>query len=263
MIQRIQRFTAAACLFAVAAFAAQAEIDPETIVGAWLFDDNAGNTASDSSENGFDGEINGAEWDDGVFGSALSFDGDDWVSIASDPALQIGDELTMMAYFFAEDIDSWRQLIAKSDEYLLRIDPPGEGNRMSAFVKAGGSWEPRAASRIPELDTWIHFAAVYRANPAGAERSLMLYVDGALHEGGADRQGNIAPTENPVDIGRWNNGSYFIGLIDEAAIFNAALSEEDILGIKEDGLQVALSGGLAATAAGKMAVLWANIRNGN
>lgn len=262
MIQRIQRFTAAACLFAAAAFAAQAEIDPETIVGAWLFDDNAGNTASDTSENGFDGDINGADWEKGIFGSALSFDGDDWVSIANDPALQIGDEFTMMVYFNAEDIEAHRQLISKSDEYLLRIDRPGEGNRMSSFVRANGSWEPRASSHIPELDTWIHFAAVYRANPAGDEQSLMLYVDGAL-QGGSDRPGNIPPTENPVEIGRWGNGSYFIGLIDEAAIFNAALSEEDILGIKEDGLQVALSGGLAATAEGKMAVLWANIRKGN
>ena len=261
MIQRIQRSIVAACLFAAATFAAQAEIDPETLVGAWLFDDNAGNSASDLSQNGFDGEINGAAWDKGIFGSALSFDGDDWVSIASDPALQIGDELTMMAYFFAEDIASWRQLIAKSDEYLLRIDPPGEGNRMSAFVKANGTWEPRASSHIPELDTWTHFAAVYRADPAGEEQNLMLYVDGAF-QGGADKPGGIAPTENPVEIGRWGNGSYFIGLIDEAAIFNAALSEADILEIKQDGLQVAMSGGLAATAEGKMAVLWANIRKG-
>lgn len=262
MIQRIQRFTAAACLIAAAAFAAQADIDPDTIVGAWLFDDNAGNDAADSSNNEFDGEINGAKWDDGVFGSALSFDGDDWVSIANDPALQIGGEFTMMAYFNAENIEEHRQLISKSNEYLLRIDRAGEGNRMSAFVRVNGGWEPRASSHIPELDTWIHFAAVYRADPAGDEQSLMVYVDGAL-QGGSDRPGNTAPTENPVEIGRWGNGSYFIGLIDEVAIFNAALSEEQILEVKEDGLQVALAGGLAATAEGKTAVLWANIRNGN
>ena len=46
----------------------------------------------------------------------------------------------MMAWFYAIKIDDWRQLIAESNEYLLRIDPPQEGNRMSAFVKPNGSW---------------------------------------------------------------------------------------------------------------------------
>ena len=38
---------------------ASAEIDPDTIVGMWLFDEGKGNVATDESGNGLDGEFNG------------------------------------------------------------------------------------------------------------------------------------------------------------------------------------------------------------
>ena len=40
-----------------------AKINPESIVGIWLFDEGKGDAAADSSGNGNDGEINGATWD--------------------------------------------------------------------------------------------------------------------------------------------------------------------------------------------------------
>ena len=54
-----------------------ADLDPKTVVGMWLFNDGKGNTAMDSSENGNDGElVNGPNWvKNGKFGPALEFDG--------------------------------------------------------------------------------------------------------------------------------------------------------------------------------------------
>lgn len=233
-----------------------AEIDPETAVGVWLFDEGAGNTAKDSSDKGHDGAINGAKWKDGKIGKGLEFDGGQWVSIDSTPELQAGEELTMMAWFFATDIGDWRQLIAKSDEYLLRIDPPQEGNKMSAFVKPGGSWEPRASANVPDEDTWIHFAATYDSNE-NAEQ-LVVYVNGE-RAGASTRPGDIAVTGNAVEIGRWGGGSYFVGIIDEAAIFNTVLSEDDLKIIVEHGLEKAL-GGLAVDPANKLATAWATLK---
>ena len=64
---------AAGLLFAVSS---EAKIDPKTIAGMWLFDEDEDDIAEDSSGNGNDGKlINGPEWDDGKFGSALEFDG--------------------------------------------------------------------------------------------------------------------------------------------------------------------------------------------
>ena len=233
-----------------------AEIDPETAVGVWLFDEGGGNETKDASGNDHDGTINGAKWKDGKFGKALEFDGGQWVTIESTPELQVGEELTMMAWFFATDIGDWRQLIAKSDEYLLRIDPPQEGNKMSAFVKPGGSWEPRASANVPDEDTWIHFAATYDSN--AKNQQLVVYVNGK-QAGVSTRPGDIAVTGNAVEIGRWGGGSYFVGIIDEAAIFNVVLSEDDLATIAEHGLAKAL-GGLAVAPTNKLATTWATLK---
>ena len=234
-----------------------AQVDPETAVGVWLFDEGGGNETKDVSGNDHDGEINGAKWTDGKFGKALEFDGGQWVSIESTPELQAGEELTMMAWFFATDIGDWRQLIAKSDEYLLRIDPPQEGNRMSAFVKPGGSWEPRASAGVPDEDTWIHFAATYDSNAKNEQ--LVVYVNGE-QAGVSTRPGDIAVTGNAVEIGRWGGGSYFVGIIDEAAIFNVVLSEDDLQTIMEHGLSDTL-GGLATVApTNKLTTTWATLK---
>jgi len=233
-----------------------AEIDPETAVGVWLLDEGGGNTTKDASGNDHDGEINGAKWKDGKFGKALEFDGGQWVSIESTPALQAGEEFTMMAWFYATDIGDWRQLIAKSDEYLLRIDPPQEGNKMSAFVKPGGSWEPRASAGVPDEDTWIHFAATYDSNEKNEQ--LVVYVNGK-RAGASTRPGDIAVTGNAVEIGRWGGGSYFVGIIDEAAIFNVILTEDDLTTIMDHGLAKAL-GGLAVAPTNKLTTTWATLK---
>ncbi len=54
----------------------EAAINPDTIVGVWLFDDGQGDTASDLSENELHGTLQGGpKWVDGKFGNALELDG--------------------------------------------------------------------------------------------------------------------------------------------------------------------------------------------
>lgn len=233
-----------------------AKLDPETAMGVWLFDENRGNTAEDSSGKEHHGTLDGANWTDGKFGTGLEFDGGQSVSIESTPELQLSSEFTMMAWFFATDIASWRQLIAKNAEYLLRIDTPAEQNKMSAFVHLGG-WEPRASARVPELDKWIHFAATYDENKNSEQ--LVVYVDGK-QAGASTRVGSPTGTSNPVTIGRWNNGSYFFGIIDEVAIFNTVLSEADLGTIMEHGLDKALGGVAAVDASNKLATTWGTLK---
>ena len=233
-----------------------AKINPEDIVGVWLFDEGKGDTTVDSSGNGHDGKITGAKWVDGKFGKALEFAGAQFVTVPDAPELQIGDQFTMQAWFYAKDIGDWRQIIAKDSEYLLRIDPPGEGNKMSAFVKPGGNWEPRASAFVPKKETWTHFAAVYDSKSAGSE--LKVFVDGVA-SGQSSRPGKIAKTTNPVEFGRWGGGSYFVGIIDEVAIFNVALEEADISSTMTNGLGKLISG-TAVNTKGKLATTWGSIK---
>lgn len=230
-------------------------IDPASIVGLWLFDETEVALARDSSGRGHDGEITGAKRAAGKFGKALEFDGDDFVTVPDADDLSAGDRFTMQAWFFARDIGSWRQLIAKDNEYLLRIDPPAEGNRMSAFVRVGGAWEPRASASVPSLETWTHFAATYDGD------QLKIYVDGAL-SGQSSRPGPIQHTNNPVEFSKWGGAligediGYFIGIIDEIAIFDDVLTEDDIAEAM-DGLQIFR---VSVEALDKIAVTWGKIR---
>ena len=59
-------------IFLLIALPSLAKIDPDSITGMWLFNEGKGNTATDSSGNGNDGEIHGAKWVDGKFGKHLS-----------------------------------------------------------------------------------------------------------------------------------------------------------------------------------------------
>lgn len=83
-----------------------AKIDPETVVGIWLLNEGEGDVAKDSSENGFDGTIEGAEWVDGRFGSALSFSkaalDTVYVPIASE---MITDKITIIMLVNFQDLD--------------------------------------------------------------------------------------------------------------------------------------------------------------
>jgi len=52
-----------------------AKIDPKTAMGIWLLDEKTGNKVKDVSGNDNHGEIQGAKWAKGKFGSALKFNG--------------------------------------------------------------------------------------------------------------------------------------------------------------------------------------------
>lgn len=242
------------CLVFVSALAAQADIDLSSIAGVWLLDEGSGDVAADSSGNGHDGVVSDVTWVNGRFGGGLLFEDAGSVAIESTAKLQVGDGMTIMAYFSAQALDDWHQLIAKDGEYLLRIDPPGEGGNMSSFFNRGG-WEPRSSAGVPELETWTHFAAAFSA----ADEKLRTYVNGVLITE-TDRVGAGSPTDDPVTIGHWGDGSNFVGVIDEVAIFSVALAEEDILSIATNGLQQLLAGSASVEPADKLASTWGELK---
>lgn len=245
------------CLLWLQPNISSAKIDPETAVGVWLFDEGAGDEAEDSSGKDNHGTINGADWTDGKFGDALEFDGAQSVTIDSTPDLQLGEKHTMMVWFYATNISEHRMLIAKNGEYLLRIDRPGEGNKMSTFVHIGG-WEPRASASIPATDTWIHYAATYDNSENNDQ--LKIYVNGE-QAGSSMRTGDPVGNANAVEIGKWGGGSHFVGKIDEVAIFKDVLTEEDIQTIMDVGLDGALGGVSPVEPSNKLTTTWGKLKS--
>jgi len=238
-------------------FTVWGKIDPKTASGIWLFDEGKGDIAADSSGNNHEGKITGAKWEKGKFGNGIIFDKTGEVRILSTEKLQLSDEFTFMAFFNTQALDDWHQIIAKDGEYLLRIDPPGEGTRMSAFVNLGG-WEPRASAFVPDKNTWYHFAAVFNVKVKDALQ-LKVYVNGE-QKGQSTRAGKPAPGAAAVTIGHWNNGSRFKGVIDDVGIFKAALEVEDIMAIATNGLKATVLAGQSVDTADKMAVTWGSLK---
>jgi len=84
-----------------------ARIDPETVAGAWLFDEEA-DVVEDVSGNGNNGIVNGdPEWDDGKFGGAISYDGmNDFVDCGAGESLSVGtDNFSLVAWIRAAVIN--------------------------------------------------------------------------------------------------------------------------------------------------------------
>ena len=81
--------------------------------------------------------------------------------------------------------------------------------------------------------TWTYFTGTYDSKAKNEHR--IVYVNGK-RAGASTRSGKVAPTNNPVEVGPWGRGSFFVGIVDEVAIFNAILSEDDLQSIMEKGL---------------------------
>jgi len=249
-----------ACILAFAfipALVSYSAVDPNTAAGVWLLDEGTGDVAKDSSGNGNDGKIEVATWADGKFGKALLFAGKAGVTVQSTAKLNNGGQYTLMAYFSADTLNDWHQIIAKDNQYLLRIDPPSEGGKLSSFVNLGGAWEPRASAIVPELNKWYHYAATYDSGT----KKLTVFVDG-VKAGESDRDGNPTANDSPVTFGNWGGASLFRGLIDDVAIFDVALAEVDIKTIADQGLKtiLGLGGTTSVKPSDKLAATWGSLK---
>jgi hypothetical protein len=102
------------------------------------------------------------------------------------------------------------------------------------------------------LNEWTHVAATYDGSKA------VLYINGEIDKE-EPHSGTLLTTDNPLYIGasQFWDPRFFDGLIDDAVLFNEALSQEDVQDLMVNGL----SATLAVAPAGKAATTWAQIRD--
>lgn len=234
-----------------------AKLDPPTCVGMWLLDEDRGDVAKDSSGGKNDGTLkNNPKWVEGKFDGALQFNGSAYVDCGRGENLSITKTITVQAWVEFGGSPSSAIIISKYGKsgsglsYMLVINGDGGAPGKASWYLSG--WR-HFKTPINDSD-WHHLAATV------SSEGMDLYVDGKLDTalGGVS---SISASDSTVTIGAPNSngwGTGFNGLIDEVAVFNVALLEEDILTLMKKGLKKTLI--TAVSPSGKLATTWADIK---
>lgn len=231
-------------------------IPENAFVAAWSFD-GTGGFVKDISGNGHDGEIMGVpeRVDDGKFGKAMSFPGEltSYVEVPNHPDLQITDSITLVGWL-KSDFPEWQGDLVCKDEgnplpnrhYNIHATTPVNGQTPGRIYLSGTT--VTGTSFINDGE-WHHIAGTWDGETG------RLYIDGKL-ETEEPFSGPLSSSDVPVEIGRRGGQRFINGLLDDIAIFNVALTEDQIREIIENGLANAMS----ISPTGKLAVRWAKIK---
>ena len=239
----------------------------------WTFDDGSGTTAADSSGNGNDGMlVNGPTWAGGIEGGGLDCDGvDDYV--------EIGTGSSVNAMTTQVTLSAWVQTTASASEIVIfgkRTDHDTANDYVADITAKmlritmgdNAAWAKVETVALDTFDdgrwhlaTWV----IDTALPVATDR-VKVFVDG---ERVTSMSVYNAPTQDaniplraaiPLTIGARMVESYwrfFDGLIDDARIYDRALTEVEVQVLAEappvaegDAYAVEIDGSLNVAAPG-------------
>ena len=211
------------------------------MVGLWNFDEEGGNTAHDSTGNGNDGTLHNMDdndWVDGRFGKALEFDGvDDYVEITDNDGFSIDTtgKLTIEFRFkTGNDVTKWQTIISKGGqrpsgpwEWYLYI---GDGHLRAVICDSSGDTIREERAQL-NINTWYHIGVVFTGYTKNDE--INIYLNGQKENVlSLTLTRTYSNTQSKLAFGRDYGASkwrYFNGIIDEVAIYNRALTAQEIL----------------------------------
>ena len=242
-----------------------AKIDTETVVGLWLFDEGKGEIAEDSSGNGNDGKFGGggAKWVDAKYGKGLEFGGDGWLECGKGESLDFKESTNFSIHSIVKsEISTGKCIIWKGlgcstwSQWLLGTGAHENGDNSTSpefhirLANGGDRKFTRGDDPLPE-GKWVQVAGTYDG------KQLKVYVDGEL-EKATDVDGNPWACIEQVYIGAdpgCGNRCQWNGVIDEIAVFNVTLSDDDI-----KDLAKGYEGASAVSSTGKIATIWGNLK---
>jgi len=224
----------------------------KTAAGVWLFDEGKGQKAEDISGNDNHGElVKNPAWVKGKFGKALEFNGKDTCVQTGQKLLDNLAEFTIVCWVKTGKITANRVgLVGQNDSPEFGFIDPGSVNLWTPKSSLTNPWKHGHPSK-----DWHHIAAV------AAKKNLRVYIDGEPIEGGGPGpHGSSNFNVNIGGCGIWDGaGNWFTGAMDEVAIFHAALKDDEVKAIMEDGFK----GMLNVAARGKLAVRWGDVKHEN
>jgi hypothetical protein len=207
-------------------------------VGYWKFDEGTGGaetTTADASGHGRPGTLFGTpNWVTGKVGNALQFDSSgDYVKLFYTDGVAVSNDFTLMAWVNAPSATGDRDILVRSSDsdWLyggLQLLTKTDGK---AYIDMHSGGSDGISSVSVRDDTWHHVVGV-----RDTSGNMKIYVDG-VQAGITGYSGVVDETTFNWFIGATYNGGYFFnGLIDEVAIFDRVLTNDEIQLCYNNGL---------------------------
>ena len=200
-------------------------------VALWHFNEGAGDTAYDATNNNNDGVIYGATWVDGKFGKALNYNPSDTshVLVPNSTSLQITGAITMEAWIESKNTGPGplNLIVQKGDggfpggnSYWFALQ--GDKKLQASLTTPGDSyWELTGDSSIV-LNNFYYVAMTWNGDEDTS--SIKFYLNGIVDTAVSVGLTSIQVSNSPLGIGFTpiSETYYFDGIIDEVRISKIA-----------------------------------------
>ena len=202
------------------------------------FNEPSGATAfSDSSENGNNGTCSGDTCPvagvEGMLGTSLFFDGNDYVLVPDNPSLNPQDAIAISAWIQPQDWNTNRRILQKgnSDNQYIFGCSGGTDGTLQLRLSGVGVLD----TGLPTPRIWHHVFGQYDGD------TMQIWIDGQL-SAEIPATGTIATTADPLHIGTKYAGApasdFFHGKLDELYMFDRGLSQSEIISLYQMGVSV-------------------------
>lgn len=199
------------------------------LVAYYPLDGNA-DDASGYVNNGTTEGVRSVSDRNGNENSALAFDGDDWIKVASSDSLNTVTNIYTMSFWM--NATDWNNgamhIVGKDYQYSCAfIKENRAANGQPYYLGGGGSEDDFPLGFSVPLGAWHHWTITSDGN------AILVYLDGEVKTR-FEGTGNVRVRSNPMYIGRTGDyagqsaRSYFEGMLDELRIYNRALTATEV-----------------------------------
>lgn len=252
----------------------RANQDPGVLaVGHWSFDQTTGFVVPDVSGHGNDGFVSATPtFTSGILGGAASFDGNTGYIQLPEGLSEWSSGFSAVVWVYPTGTRQASRLFdfgnANMRDHILMARSSYSNDLFVSVITQTGTQETVTAEDAISFEKWQCFAMTI--NPTG---DVDIYKNGIrIKEGHMTPPRNILRQENYIGKSGYARHQYFKGLIDEIAVYNRVLNEEELLqmyargsGVWANGSPIAVQNcimtGNSASVGGAIACSTGPIRN--